>query len=144
VKRAVADTLHTLFALAAGAALVTLVLGDIRVIAMAESHVSSWLIHVTGLADAHPVGTAVTYRLGSRWVGFAITGGCSVALLMIPPFVLAAILISMRRVGWIRGLTASLAATVLLAAVNQIRLYVIAGSAPASPPSASRWSPSCS
>ncbi len=110
----------------AGGAAVTAVLLNIRAITLAEAHLSSVLISVTGLAAAHSVGTAVIYQLGSRWVGFAITGGCSVALLTIPPFVIAALLIGTRRVSWVRGLASVASAVLLLIVVNQLRLYIIA------------------
>jgi exosortase/archaeosortase family protein len=120
------DLVHMVGAFAVGLAAVTMVILRIRAIAMMEADVSSWLIRVTGLAESRSVGTAVIYHLGHRWVGFAITGGCSVALLMIPPFILSAILIGIRRVSWLRGVVAAASATALLIVVNQIRLFVIA------------------
>jgi exosortase/archaeosortase family protein len=124
--RSIADLASAIAAFAAGALAVTAVLLKIRDITLAEAHLSSALISVTGLAHSHSVGTAVIYQLGNRWVGFAITGGCSVALLTIPPFVIAALLIGTRRVSWVRGLAAVGSAVVLLVAVNQLRLYIIA------------------
>jgi exosortase/archaeosortase family protein len=120
------DLARTVTALVAGAVVVATIIFKVRDIARTEAVVSSWLIRFTGLADSRTVGTAVIYQLGHRWVGFAITGGCSVALLMIPPFILTSVLISLQRVSWVRGVVAVVGSVVLLAFVNQVRLFIIA------------------
>ncbi|MFF3855576.1 hypothetical protein [Micromonospora sp. NPDC002575] len=93
--------------------------------ASAEAWTNARLVRATGMADATSIGAAVTFPLGHRWVGFTVTTGCSVALLLIPPFAVAGFLVAFRRVGLGRAVLSVATAVGLLAAVNQVRFGAV-------------------
>ncbi len=86
--------------------------------------VARWL----GLVPAEAIGSAVVFPLRGRLVGYAVTEGCTVAFLIAPFFVIAALLIASRRTPPRRGLTALATLTVVFFTVNQARLFVVAAS----------------
>ncbi|MGW0217507.1 hypothetical protein ACWDXH_24255 [Micromonospora chokoriensis] len=94
-------------------------------IASAEAWLNAHLVNAVGLADAKSIGAAVIFPLDQRWVGFMVSSGCSVAMLLIPPIVLASTLIGFRRITLSRGLNALAMAVVLLVTVNQLRLAAV-------------------
>ncbi|MDG4810499.1 hypothetical protein O7634_27410 [Micromonospora sp. WMMD1120] len=94
-------------------------------IASGEAWLNAQLVRAAGLADTKSIGAAVIFPLDERWVGFMVSSGCSVALLLIPPIVLASTLIGFRRISMSRGLNALALAVVLLVTVNQIRLAAV-------------------
>ncbi|MEV4119946.1 hypothetical protein [Micromonospora sp. NPDC049645] len=94
-------------------------------IASAEAWLNAHLVNAVGLADTKSIGAAVIFPLDERWVGFMVSSGCSVAMLLIPPTVLASTLIGFRRISLTRGLNALAIAVVLLVTVNQIRLGAV-------------------
>ncbi|TDB88918.1 hypothetical protein E1091_14995 [Micromonospora fluostatini] len=94
-------------------------------VAVAEAWLNARLVSFTGLADTSSVGAAVIFPLDERWVGFLVSTGCSVAMLLIPPFVLAALLVGFRRVTFPRAAVAVALAVVLLVVVNQVRLAAV-------------------
>ncbi|MDG4839720.1 hypothetical protein O7631_24605 [Micromonospora sp. WMMD967] len=94
-------------------------------IASAEAWLNAHLVNAVGLADAKSIGAAVIFPLDQRWVGFMVSSGCSVAMLLIPPIVLASTLIGFRRITVSRGLNALAMAVVLLVTVNQLRLAAV-------------------
>ncbi|MET7947169.1 hypothetical protein [Micromonospora sp. NPDC005324] len=94
-------------------------------IASAEAWLNAHLVNAVGLADSRSIGAAVIFPLDERWVGFMVSSGCSVAMLLIPPIVLASTLIGFRRISLTRGLNALALAVVLLVTVNQIRLGAV-------------------
>ncbi|SCF11526.1 hypothetical protein [Micromonospora chokoriensis] len=94
-------------------------------IASAEAWLNAHLVNAVGLADTKSIGAAVIFPLDQRWVGFMVSSGCSVAMLLIPPIVLASTLIGFRRITVSRGLNALAMAVVLLVTVNQLRLAAV-------------------
>ncbi|MEU6078405.1 hypothetical protein [Micromonospora sp. NPDC047074] len=104
-----------------GVALGALLLRRWHDVAVAEAWLNARLVSATGLADTNSVGAAVVFRLDERWVGFLVSTGCSVAMLLIPPFVLAALLVGFRRVTFPRAVTAVALAVALLVTINQLR-----------------------
>ncbi|MFC5924326.1 hypothetical protein [Micromonospora vulcania] len=94
-------------------------------IASAEAWLNARLVKITGLANADSIGAAVIFPLDHRWVGFMVSSGCSVAMLLIPPIVLASTLVGFRRISISRGLNALAIAVVLLVTVNQLRLAAV-------------------
>ncbi|MFI6132808.1 hypothetical protein [Micromonospora sp. NPDC051141] len=94
-------------------------------IASAEAWLNARLVSAAGLADATSIGAAVTFPLDERWVGFMVSSGCSVAMLLIPPIVLASTLVGFRRISLPRGITALALAVALLVVVNQLRLAAV-------------------
>lgn len=94
-------------------------------VATAEAWLNARLVRWVGLADTSSIGAAVVFPLDQRWVGFMVTTGCSVAVLLIPPFVLAALLVGFRRLNLTRALFSVLAAVVLLVTINQVRLGAV-------------------
>lgn len=94
-------------------------------IASGEAWLNAQLVNAVGLADTRSIGAAVIFPLDERWVGFMVSSGCSVAMLLIPPIVLASTLVGFRRISMARGLNALALAIVLLVSVNQIRLAAV-------------------
>ncbi|WP_434740499.1 hypothetical protein [Micromonospora sp. SH-82] len=94
-------------------------------VAVAEAWLNARLVAAVGLADTTSVGAAVTFPLDQRWVGFLVSTGCSVAMLLIPPFVLASLLVGFRRLTLPRAAIAVSLAVALLVAVNQVRLAAV-------------------
>jgi len=81
-----------------------------------------------GLVPARTIGSAVVFPLHGRFVGYTVSEGCTVAYLVAPLFVIAAMLIASRRTSPRRGLIAVAIVTLVFFAVNQARLFVIAAS----------------
>lgn len=94
-----------------------------------EASVSAFLLRITHLAPvAHHTGSAVVFTQQDHWVGYSIAAGCTAALLIAPFFFVSAGLLLSGRVSLRRGLLALLIASVLVWAVNQLRLLLIAAS----------------
>ncbi|MGH9125191.1 MAG: hypothetical protein ACRDZ8_10765 [Acidimicrobiales bacterium] len=93
-----------------------------------EASVSAWTIRLFRVRPARSLGPDVIFPLGHRWVGFALTLSCTSALLMVPFFVIAGVLLLFRRVPRRRALVALAVAAAVLFAINQLRLVVIAAS----------------
>ncbi|HVE26038.1 MAG TPA: hypothetical protein VNC22_11560 [Sporichthya sp.] len=81
-----------------------------------------------GLVPARAVGSAVVFPLRGRFVGYTVTEGCTVAFLIAPFFVIAALLIASRRTPPRRGLGGLAVLTAVFFTVNQLRLFVVAAS----------------
>ncbi len=94
----------------------------------AEARTGADLARMVGLVPARAVGSAVVFPLEGRFVGYAVTEGCTVAFLVAPFFVLAALLIASRRTRPLRGLRALAAVSLVFFTVNQARLLVVAAS----------------
>ncbi|ASW54797.1 hypothetical protein [Plantactinospora sp. KBS50] len=94
-------------------------------VAVVEAGLNARLVSATGLAHTTAVGAAVIFPLDHRWVGFLVSTGCSVALLLVPPFVLAGLLVGFRRITVPRAVIAVALAVGLLVVVNQIRLTAV-------------------
>jgi exosortase/archaeosortase family protein len=105
-----------------GAALAAVMLWRWHDVASLEAWLNAHLVDAVGLADATSIGAAVIFPLDQRWVGFMVSTGCSVALLLIPPLLLASVMVGFRRVSLVRAVTAVAMAVLLLVTVNQIRL----------------------
>jgi exosortase/archaeosortase family protein len=94
-----------------------------------EAAASAFVLRLTHVAGtAHPTGSAVVFNQGPHWVGYSIAAGCTAALLIAPFFFVSAGLLLSRRVSLSRGLIALVVVTVLVWAVNQLRLLLIAAS----------------
>jgi exosortase/archaeosortase family protein len=111
-----------------GIALGTVLLRRWHDVAVVEAWLNARLVSAIGLAETTSIGAAVIFPLEQRWVGFLVSTGCSVALLLVPPFVLAALLVGFRRVTLTRALVAVALAIGLLVVVNQIRLAAVVAS----------------
>jgi len=93
-----------------------------------EARTGADVARAVGVVPARAVGSAVVFPLRGHFVGYAVTEGCTVAFLIAPFFVLAALLIASRRTPPGRGLGAIAALTVVLFTVNQARLFVVVAS----------------
>ncbi len=92
-----------------------------------EAWVSAIVLRVVQLFPAaRSIGVAVIFPLGNATVGFSVAANCTAALLISPFLLLAAILVASRRVSVRRGVGTSLVLAVILFAVNQARILVIA------------------
>ncbi|MFK3980693.1 hypothetical protein ACI2K4_10000 [Micromonospora sp. NPDC050397] len=120
--------LRTGLGILTGLAVSVLMLWRWHDVASVEAWLNAQLVAAFGLADACSIGSAVVFRLDQRLVGFGVTAGCSVALLLVPPLLMAAFFLGIRRVTWSRALVSSAIAVVLLVLVNQIRLAAVVGS----------------
>lgn len=100
----------------------------IRTITYGEAQVNSWLVDAIGLADSRSIGAAVVFPSDGRWIGFLVSAGCSAALPMVPPLLIASMFVAVGRVSWRRALTTTVATAALLVVVNQIRLAVVVAS----------------
>ncbi|WP_329108800.1 hypothetical protein OG792_09195 [Micromonospora sp. NBC_01699] len=112
----------------AGTAVSVLMLWRWHDVASVEAWLNAQLVAASGLADARSIGSAVVFPLDHRLVGFGVTAGCSVALLLVPPLVMAAFFLGIRRVSLLRATVSSALAIVLLVLVNQVRLAAVVGS----------------
>ncbi|MDQ1427833.1 MAG: hypothetical protein QOK39_1309 [Acidimicrobiaceae bacterium] len=113
-------------ALAVGIALALLVWqGRFRV---GEAWVTAWILRVFHLRPASALGANVVFPLHGQWVGIELSVACTAALLMVPFFAVAGLLMLARRVDSRRALTALAVVSVVIFLVNQLRLLVIAGS----------------
>ncbi|MGC4806196.1 hypothetical protein [Micromonospora sp. DT233] len=95
-------------------------------IASAEAWLNARLVSAAGLADANSIGTAVVFPLDQRWVGFTVSTGYSVVMLLILPIMLASTLVGFRRISAPRGMSAVALTAGLLIVVNQIRMVAVA------------------
>ncbi|MEU5552941.1 MULTISPECIES: hypothetical protein [unclassified Micromonospora] len=127
-RSTVASWLQAALGAVCGVALGALLLKRWHDVAVVEAWLNARLVAAIGLADTDSIGAAVIFPLDQRWVGFLVSTGCSVALLLIPPFVLAALLVGFRRVTLTRGLVAVALAVGLLVVVNQMRLAAVVAS----------------
>ena len=93
-----------------------------------EARTGADLARAVGLVPARAIGSAVVFPLHGRFVGYTVTEGCTVAFLVAPFFVIAALLIASRRTPPRRGLGALAVLTVVFFIVNQARLFVVAAS----------------
>ncbi|MEN3615646.1 hypothetical protein [Plantactinospora sp. ZYX-F-223] len=117
-----------LLAALAGIAAAAVVAANLRRIAGGEAWLSARFVDALGLADARSSYSTVIFPLDQRWVGFMVTLGCSVGLLLIPPTALAAFLVLIRRVSVLRASVCCAITALLLVAVNQLRLAAVVGS----------------
>ena len=93
-----------------------------------EARTGADLARGLGLVPAQAVGSAVVFPLRGRFVGYTVTEGCTVAFLVAPFFVIAALLIASSRTPPRRGVGALAVLTVVFFTVNQARLFVVAAS----------------
>jgi exosortase/archaeosortase family protein len=94
-----------------------------------ETNVSAWAVRALHLRPAaSAVGTNVIFPLHGRWVGYSLTVACTAALLMLPFFLIAGLLLLTGRIDRRRGLSALLAVSVIIFVVNQLRMLLIAAS----------------
>jgi len=93
-----------------------------------EARTGADFARLLGLVPARAVGSAVVFPLRGRFVGYAVTEGCTVAFLVAPFFVIAALLTASGRTPPRRALGAVGVATLVFFTVNQARLLVVAGS----------------
>jgi exosortase/archaeosortase family protein len=119
---------RTVVVMSTGFVLAGALIFAVRDIARGEAQINGWLVTVTGLATAHPVGSAVIFPLDGRWVGFVITAGCSAAVPLVAPLLVASGLVAVGRVNWLRAALTVAATTFLLIVVNQLRLSIIVAS----------------
>jgi len=92
-----------------------------------EASTSAAVIAVTGFRSA-AIGSAVVFMNQGRAVGYSLTPGCSVALLVAPLMLIVAALLFVRRLSLRRALTTAVVLVALLFTVNQCRFLVIAWS----------------
>ncbi|WP_180357652.1 hypothetical protein [Streptomyces sp. NP160] len=113
-------------AVAAGTATaVVAVLVGGRWLRVAEAAVSEQVARAVGTPDVQRVGTAVTFDLDGRAVGYGITLGCTVAFLLVPFLLAAGLVLTLQRASAPRTLAALGAAVAVVAVTNQVRLLVI-------------------
>lgn len=91
-----------------------------------EAMGSAGLLNLLRVAPAASLGTAVTFPAKGRYVGFTIAPGCTVALLVVPFFLVAGVLLLAGRVQPGRATATVAIFTLLVSVVNQLRLLVIA------------------
>jgi hypothetical protein len=93
--------------------------------AAGAARIGSWF----GVIRAESLGNSVVFPLGGRWVGYSLTTGCTVALLVSPFFfLLAAVMLAGPRISIGRALFTLVTICVLLVTVNQLRMLAVAGS----------------
>jgi exosortase/archaeosortase family protein len=90
-----------------------------------EAATSAQVVDVIGM-HATSLDTAVTFPLDGRFVGYALTAGCSVAFLLSPLYLVVAGLLSTSRLTVRRALVCVIVITAVLFTVNQLRFAVIA------------------
>ncbi len=95
---------------------------------VAEATLSSWVLGVARFPGAGSAGHTIIFPLRGQWVGLSLTAGCTAALLMAPFFIIGALLFASRRIRPRRILTALALVTAIVFVVNQLRVFVIAGS----------------
>lgn len=110
---------------AATLAAVVIVVVTGRWLQLAEATTSAAVARATGTQDVERVGTAVTFLLDGRAVGYQITLGCTVAFLLVPFLLAAGLVLTLQRASAPRTLAALGAAVAVVAATNQVRLLVI-------------------
>lgn len=108
------------------AALGLLPLVDIAVAQSVEARANGTLLNFFHVASAQAVDTSVIFFDGHLNVGYTVDAGCTATLLVIPFFLLTALLMVFSRVSVPRCLAALAAVTVVVFATNQLRLLLIA------------------
>jgi len=93
-----------------------------------EARSAARLAHLVGLVPARSIGSSVIFPIRGRFVGYTVSEGCTVAFLVAPFFLIAAVLIASGHTAPRRGLRALALVTIVLFAANQARLFVIAAS----------------
>jgi exosortase/archaeosortase family protein len=93
-----------------------------------EAHFTASIMRLVHMRPATSLGDNVVFPLHGQWVGFSLSVACTAALLLVPFFVVAGLLLVARRVESRRALVALAVTTVVIFLVNQLRLLVIAGS----------------
>jgi len=111
--------------LAVAGILLLVVEGSIRDV---EARFSAFLLSLTGVAHARPMGYSVIFPQGHQWIGYSITAGCTATLLAVPFFFISSALLLTRRVRIARGFVGLAVVTVLVWLVNQLRLLLIGAS----------------
>ncbi|MER7455958.1 hypothetical protein [Micromonospora sp. NPDC126480] len=94
-------------------------------VATVEAWLNARLVRMLGVAETSSIGAAVVFPLEQRWVGFVVSTGCSVAVLLIPPVVLASLFVAFGRLRPLRAVLSVGAALVLLVVINQARLAAV-------------------
>ena len=88
---------------------------------------SAWVLRLVRLRPASSLGDNVIFPLHGQWVGYSLSVACTAALLIMPFFIVAGLLIVSGRVDRRRALGAG-PHVVIIFVVNQLRMLVIAGS----------------
>ncbi|MBC3760655.1 hypothetical protein ACUN7V_10120 [Quadrisphaera oryzae] len=109
----------------AALAAVAAVVGGGGWLRLAEASASALVARAVGTHDVQRVGTAVTFDLDGRAVGYSITLGCTVAFLLVPFLLAAGAVLTLQRASAPRTLTALAVAVAVVALTNQVRLLVI-------------------
>jgi exosortase/archaeosortase family protein len=91
-----------------------------------EAATSAGIIDRLGLENAHSIGSAVVFGVPDQQVGYALTLGCTAALLSLPLFAMTAGLLVVRRIPVRSAILALAAGCTLLFVTNQVRLAAIA------------------
>jgi len=112
-------------AAAAAAVAVLLVVGQEQV-RRAEAAGSAALVNLLQVAPADSLGTAVTFPAKGRLTGFTVAPGCTAALLVVPFFLVAGLLLLAGRVQPSRATATVAVFAAVVTFVNQLRLLVIA------------------
>ncbi|MDG4767029.1 hypothetical protein O7632_23445 [Solwaraspora sp. WMMD406] len=107
---------------------VAAVLVNLEQIAEAEAQANAVLVGLVGLADAEHIQRTVVFFVDNRLVGFVVTVGCSVGLLLVPPISIIAVLLVGGRLSLRRALAACMLIGSALVLVNQLRLSAAVGS----------------
>lgn len=89
---------------------------------------SAALLKLLNVAPAASLGTAVTFPAKGRYVGFNVAPGCTAALLVVPFFLVAGLLLLAGRVQPRRAAATVAVFTAVVVVVNQLRLLVIGAS----------------
>ena len=93
-----------------------------------EATVAATFLRATGQGQAVARGATVFFVHGDRWIGYVVATGCTAALLIAPFFFLAGGLLFLGRLSIRGSLLAVGAIAVLIAGINQARLWVIGAS----------------
>lgn len=112
---------------AVGAIGLVLLMGQAR-FRIAEAGFSAWVLRLSHLLPAKSLGNDVVFPLHGKWVGFSLSVACTAALLLVPFFAAAGLLLASGRFDRRRVLIALAVVSAIIFAVNQLRLLVIAGS----------------
>lgn len=93
-----------------------------------EARVSAWVLRLVHIHPAVTFGTSVVFPLHNHWVGYQLDIACTAALLMVPFFAVAGLLMVFGRTRSRRALFALAITSAVIFAVNQLRLLMIASS----------------
>lgn len=116
------------------AAAVAFIVGGVDVL-LGQARIRAWeaagaarIGSLFGVIKAQSLGNSVVFPLGGRWVGYSLTTGCTVALLISPFFfLLAAVMLAGPRITIGRAMFTLLTICTLLVVVNQLRMLAVAG-----------------